>query len=300
MKLRNQETIIESCINNEKELNVLIQSLKEESATNKIKFENLIRERDSNFLDYEKERKEFKELIETLENDTKLLKKKQCQFPGCDSSFNCRNSLSKKHYSLESCPNWKSFEEIKRQTEIDLKNALYMNEKLKIDQKEKFIKREKLLTQKFSEEKEKLENEIVSKNNQLIEKYQEISDLKATNDENCEKNQNHENKEIEKVIIRKKRSKRIGKENSGLRLRKIRNRENEKETLARSESDLISQLEESKSEYGKLSAEYNLLNQRILQLENEKKNHQEELKSSNKFEEKVRHLNLKIKELESD
>ncbi|RNA37862.1 hypothetical protein BpHYR1_023110 [Brachionus plicatilis] len=76
--------------------------------------------------------------------------------------------------------------------------------------------------------------------------------------------------------------------------------ENEKETLARSESDLISQLEESKSEYGKLPAEYNLLNQRILQLENEKKNHQEELKSSNKFEEKVRHLNLKIKELESD
>ncbi|RNA39176.1 hypothetical protein BpHYR1_049858 [Brachionus plicatilis] len=49
----------------------------------------------------------------------------------------------------------------------------------------------------------------------------------------------------------------------------------DRETLARSESDLISQLEESKSEY-------------------------EELKSSNNIEEKVRHLNLKIKELESD
>ncbi|RNA22179.1 hypothetical protein BpHYR1_043057 [Brachionus plicatilis] len=57
--------------------------------------------------------------------------------------------------------------------------------------------------------------------------------------------------------------------------KEIENLENEKETLARSESNLISQLEESKSEY-------------------------EELKSSNKFEEKVRHLNLKIKELESD
>lgn len=61
------------------------------------------------------------------------------------------------------------FAQNKRQTDIDLKNCLISIEKMKKEHQEFLNEREELLTMQFSSQKEKLENEVLSKSNELIE-----------------------------------------------------------------------------------------------------------------------------------
>jgi hypothetical protein len=58
------------------------------------------------FKNLEMEKSDLKEKIESLESELQKMTKKQCPYPGCNSSQNFRNPHSKRHYCLESCPNW--------------------------------------------------------------------------------------------------------------------------------------------------------------------------------------------------
>lgn len=70
------------------------------------KIEELRKENKFESENFKSERNDFKDQIENLENEVNSLKKKQCPYPGCDSNSNFKHFYSKKHYSIESCPNW--------------------------------------------------------------------------------------------------------------------------------------------------------------------------------------------------
>lgn len=57
---------------------------------------------------FEKDNNELSEKVKTLEHELNQIKekKRQCQYPGCDSNGNYMSSKSTWHYSLESCQKW--------------------------------------------------------------------------------------------------------------------------------------------------------------------------------------------------